>query len=744
MIFFSEKNWQLINAEKACMVEGFNSYESAKQRFETHRLKALYLVDGQGQLMAVLSKGEFLSSPNKLNWNYTPNFLILGKKLSDKNLENLRQYNSLPILNEKGQVIKVLESFDYKGIRVNNTVFKPYEKAMIIAEIGNNHNGAISTAKKLIEKAAKSGVDGVKFQARSLSDLYVDLSEEYLNQTDFGTAYTLNQLKRFNLNQKDLAELFVYAKSLGLIVICTPFDVKSAAFLKQQKVDLIKIASADMSNYNLLEQFVDSTIPLLISTGMHEEKSIENLSRWLKKHYVEATLLHVNSTYPTPYSDVNLRYMTTLGKYSTTGLFGYSGHERGIHIPLAAVAMGATVVEKHFTLDKSLEGNDHKVSLLPEELKALTENVNSLTTALGNNHKFKIVTQGEKLNKLALSKGIYTNKKLSKGCFLQQEDISYLSPCVGITAEEAPLYIGKTLTVNLDQKQPITKSCFEDRETKLAFKQIKNYGLPVRFRDLEAIGKTFEPVFLEYHMFSTDLNAEPHQYKDILSGKTLSVHAPEQFEDGFILDLVSEKPEIYQKSLELFDRIVLWTTEIQKATGQDQINLIVNVGGATNDEKQVYQFNKETAFEKLAQVNTLCNKKGITMLPQTMPPFPWHFGGQGFHRLFVDPKDMTAIQKWTPMKFCMDFSHTYMSCAHLGKDFYQVLDEVSNYFDYLHIADAIYPGEEGINIMEGDIDFKRLKKYFTSKDYRWIPEIWNGHLNHFEGFRNALKVLDLI
>ena len=744
MILFSEKNWQLINIAKTCILEGTDSFDNVKQRFEAYRLKALYLIDGQGKLMAVLSKGEFLSSSKKLNWNYTPHFLILGKKLSDKNLENLRQYNSLPIIDDKGQVIKVIESFDYKGIRVNNTIFKPYEKSMIIAEIGNNHNGSILTAKKLIEKAAESGVDAVKFQARSLSDLYVDLSEKYINQTDFGTAYTLNQLKRFNLDQEDLAELFVYAKSFGLIVICTPFDVKSAKFLKQQKVDLIKIASADMSNYNLLEQFVDSTIPLLISTGMHEEKSIEKLSRWLKKQYVEATLLHVNSTYPTPYSDVNLRYMPTLEKYSTTGLFGYSGHERGIHIPLAAVAMGATVVEKHFTLDKSLEGNDHKVSLLPDEMNTLTENVKSMTTAFGNNYKAKVVSQGEKLNKLALSKGIYTNKKLSKGSFLKQEDIAYLSPCVGITSEEAPFYIGKTLTTDLDQKQPITKSCFEDREAKIVFKQIKNFGLPVRFRDLEAIGETFEPGFLEYHMFSTDLNAEPSSYKDILSGRTLSVHAPEQFEDGFILDLVSEDPEIYQKSLELFDQIVQWTKEIQKATGQDQINLIVNVGGATNDERQVSQFNKEAAFKKLAKINTLCNTKGVTMLPQTMPPFPWHFGGQGFHRLFVDPIDMVAIQKWTPINFCMDISHTYMSCAHLGKDFYQVLDQVSKYFDYLHIADAIYPGEEGINIGEGDIDFKRLQKYLTSKDYRWIPEIWNGHLDHFEGFRKGLKALDSI
>ena len=127
-----------------------------------------------------------------------------------------------------------------------------------------------------------------------------------------------------------------------------------------------------------------------------------------------------------------------------------------------------------------------------------------------------------------------------------------------------------------------------------------------------------------------------------------------------------------------------------------------------------------------------------------MPPFPWHFGGQGFHRLFVDPQDLIEIQKWSNINFCMDLSHTFMSCCHLKLSFYDSLDEVSEHFDYLHVADAIYPSEEGINVGEGEIDFKRLKKFFNNKKYKWIPEVWNGHLDNFSGFKTALKSLNKV
>lgn len=743
MFFLANKNWKVITTNYS-LVKQKNNVGLIKSLFEKHPLKAIYLVDEQDRLNAVLSKGDYLKSTQKLNWNFSPFHLRKHKKLTDFNLEKVARFNSVPIVNEQDRIVKIIESTEQNGIEAKGILFKPFENPLLIAEIGNNHNGSLISAKQLIDQAYESGINAVKFQARSLNDLYINLSESYLNKTDFSTAYTIGQLKKFNLNHEELSELFQYANERNLIVICTPFDIQSAQFLKTQPIDFIKIASADMSNFKLLNEFTDSAIPLIISTGMHQLESINNLSNWLKQNFIEATLLHVNSTYPTPFSDVNLRFMPNLGRISTSGMYGYSGHERGIHIPIAAVSLGATIIEKHFTMDKSQEGNDHKVSLLPNEMKTMVENIKTLTQALSGGVKKKPTSQGERLNKIALSKGVYAKKRLPKGTQLQDKDLIFASPCVGLTPEELHFYIGKTLTKEINLNDPISKSCFEVSSTVKELKNISNYGIPVRFRDLEKIQKEFTPTFLEYHMFSTDLNVNPKDYSKILKGKTLSVHAPEQFEDGFILDLVSENNEVYNESLNLFEKIISWAVSIKDLTGQNQIKLITNVGGATNNYEELKNFNKERAFEKLSEINQKCATNGIQFLPQTMPPFPWHFGGQGFHRLFVDVQDMIDIQNWCEIKFCMDVSHTFMSCSHLKVPFYDSLDKVSKYFNYLHIADAIYPGEEGINIAEGEIDFTRLSKYLDNKKYNWIPEVWNGHLDDFSGFKKALKKLNQI
>ena len=206
----------------------------------------------------------------------------------------------------------------------------------------------------------------------------------------------------------------------------------------------------------------------------------------------------------------------------------------------------ATIIEKHFTLNKNLEGNDHKVSLLPEEMKTLVYNIKTLSQSLSGGINKKSITQGERLNKVALS-SVYSNKFLSKGTVLRR-DLIYASPCLGITPEEVNFYIGKTTTKDLKINDPLSKSCFEINKTVDNFNNISNYGIPVRFRDLEAIQNEFAPTFLEYHMFSTDLNIDPNEYSKLLKGKNLSVHSPEQFEDGFVLDLVSEDKKISKKS----------------------------------------------------------------------------------------------------------------------------------------------------------------------------------------------------
>ena len=199
--------------------------------------------------------------------------------------------------------------------------------------------------------------------------------------------------------------------------------------------------------------------PIIVSTGMHTTQEIEQTVSFLRDRYSEFTLLHTNSTYPTPYSDVNLGYVRNLEKISE-GVIGYSGHERGYHICLAAVALGAAIIEKHYTFDRNLEGNDHKVSLLPDELKLMCEQIDDIVEAASDRRGIKKVSQGERLNKISLSKSAYLNFAKEAGQIINETDISFKAPCVGLTPSDIRRYFGRPLTVSKKAGDPLLRADF--------------------------------------------------------------------------------------------------------------------------------------------------------------------------------------------------------------------------------------------------------------------------------------------
>jgi N-acetylneuraminate synthase len=426
-------------------------------------------------------------------------------------------------------------------------------------------------------------------------------------------------------------------------------------------------------------------------------------------------------------------------------MFGYSGHERGYHIPIAACVLGAVIIEKHFTDDIYSEGNDHKVSLLEDEFRAMVNQIKDTCISLGSQNKIKKISQGEKLNKISLSKGIYFAKDILRGDVLKEEHLLVRSPLVGVSVDKFKDILGSTIQKNGKKNHPLKYSHIKKLDNNVKeLSNLNNFGIPVRFRDFVEIHKKFKPSFMEYHMFASDLNVNPKNFSNELKGKIFSIHAPEQFDDGFVLDLVSENKQVRERSKIEFLRVIDWVKNFMSQTGQDKIKLITNVGGATNSISQLNCFNKITAYEELAYWNKKCQENNIELLPQTMPPFPWHFGGQGFHRLFLDLNDLEDIQNYTEINFCMDISHTWMSMAHLNKNFYDELIKYKKYYSYFHLADAIYPGEEGVQIGNGEINFKKIKDIFMNKNSYYIPEVWNGHLNDFQGFIVALNKINIL
>jgi len=200
-MFRIKNNFYKVLSNSIGTVNPDTPYSKVKSKLLLNKLKAVYLVNEENKLLGVMSKGELLNI--KSEWNYSPFYLTIGRKISNRDSENIENYNSIPIVDTNGILLKILEITDKSHINFNNESFNKFSNPFVIAEIGNNHNGQIKLGKELIKKAKESGANAVKFQARFLDDLYIDLSKKYLNETDFSTSYTISELKRFNLSFSD-------------------------------------------------------------------------------------------------------------------------------------------------------------------------------------------------------------------------------------------------------------------------------------------------------------------------------------------------------------------------------------------------------------------------------------------------------------------------------------------------------------------------------------------------------------
>ena len=305
---------------------------------------------------------------------------------------------------------------------------------LIIAEAGVNHNGDINLAKKLIDVASEAGVDYVKFQtfkAENLVQRNAKKASYQIDNTDnAGSQFTM--LKKLELSNENHNILIEYCKLKNVKFLSTAFDFESMDFLKN-KLDFYKIPSGEITNLPYLEKVAKLGLPVVMSTGMANMQEVREAFEVLLKNGLmkeEITILHCNTEYPTPMEDVNLTAMLSIEKELGVKI-GYSDHTLGIEVPIAAVAMGATVIEKHFTLDRNMEGPDHKASLEPGELTAMVKAIRNIELALGDG--IKKPSKSEKKNISIVRKSIVTIKPVKKGDAFTINNISIKRPGNGIS-----------------------------------------------------------------------------------------------------------------------------------------------------------------------------------------------------------------------------------------------------------------------------------------------------------------------
>lgn len=318
-------------------------------------------------------------------------------------------------------------------------------KVLIIAEAGVNHNGDLELAKKLIDVAADCGADIVKFQtakAENLVSRFAKKCEYQIENTGNGTESQLEMIQKLVLDDNAWQPLMDHCKVRGIGFLSTPFDLQSIELLHKLGLATFKIPSGEITNLPYLRKIGRLNKQIILSTGMANLGEIEAALQALIDSGTtreKITLLQCNTEYPTPFVDVNLKAMKTLKKAFRLPV-GYSDHTPGIAIALAAVGMGAKVIEKHFTLDKNMEGPDHKASLEPHELKAMVQGIREIELALGNG--IKCTSQSEKKNKPIARKSIVANRAIKQGEILSEENIYAKRPAGGISPMEWDKVIG--------------------------------------------------------------------------------------------------------------------------------------------------------------------------------------------------------------------------------------------------------------------------------------------------------------
>lgn len=328
-------------------------------------------------------------------------------------------------------------------------------RVFIIAEAGVNHNGDIKTAKKLVDAAAEAGADAVKFQTFKAETLVCRTAKkaEYQLETTDSSETQYDMLKKLELTEQMHKELIQYCDAKKILFLSTPFDVGSIKFLSELEMQIFKIPSGEITNLPYLREIARQQKKVILSTGMSSMEEVKMAVDVLKRNGAgDITLLHCNTQYPTPVQDVNLLAMVKMGE--ETGLpVGYSDHTKGIEIPIAATALGAEVIEKHFTLDKNMEGPDHKASLEPGELKAMVSAIRNIEMALGDGEKK--VSRSESENIVIARKSIVASKKIKKGEILSCDNITAKRPGSGINPMRWNEIIGTVAIKDFDEDEMI-------------------------------------------------------------------------------------------------------------------------------------------------------------------------------------------------------------------------------------------------------------------------------------------------
>jgi N-acetylneuraminate synthase len=619
----------------------------------------------------------------------------------------------------------------------------PGEPCYVIAEAGLNHNGSLDAARALVDAAQAAGADAIKFQKRTLSEVY---RQDILNDPrrgEQGLQYIVPLLAEFELPDEDFRELAAYCRRREMEFLCTPWDKSSVGLLEELGVRAYKIGSPDMTNFPLIEHVARTGKPVLISTGMSTEDEIRLSLAFLKDLRAECGVFHCVSTYPVAADEINLRFMARLREWCSYPI-GYSGHEEGTAISIAAVGMGATMLERHITLDRTMRGPDHRASLEPPRFKELVDGVREVEAAVGVGHRW--VSRGEVLNRRVLGKSLVAAVDLPAGATIVAGMVTAKSPGMGLSPQRIGQLLGRRL------RRPVRRDdLFLEADLEEALETHEStrldlgvpWGVVGRFTDLDPLIARFGPqgmAFIELHLSDRDLDAGVDAVPARRFPAGMVVHAPEYCHDT-LLDLCADDDEQramsvrrIQQTIDLA-RLIAPHFEVRDARGP---KVVVHVGGMSRSPGG---YDRDAAAARLSAAIRALDAGGVDLLLENLPPCPWYFGGRWSGHVLVDAGHTRDLCEMTGLGLCFDTSHAALACHGTTGSLTGFVQAVKPYIRHLHIADAAGSSGEGLQIGDGQVDFLEIWPALMQTGATAVPEIWMGHHNVGSGFQTALNRL---
>ena len=604
----------------------------------------------------------------------------------------------------------------------------------LIAEIGINHNGNLSEAKKLIDIAAEANCWGIKFQYRNLKNYFLKSAKS----AELGKEIIDSEIKKNYLSHNKIINLAKYAKKKKLKVGLSLFTKNDYVFFLKYKFDFLKIPSPVCHDYQLINFLKKKTKLLIISFGGKNFNEIKKIILDCKLKGKNTAILHCISNYPVNEKNSNLGFLDNLKQNFKKFKIGYSSHEKTILNAILCLSKNLDFIERHITLDKKSDGLDHSSSSDPNEIKLFQTYKENFFNIFHEKKKL-LPNQGEIINVQNLGVSFYTKKDFNKGQYLRIRNLEKRHPCIGLTDINIKKYLKKKLRKDIKEGDPITESLFFKQElSRGVLKTINdlNFSIPIRPRDYDKINEHIPINNYELHLSYNDIN----EFKitdfeiNFLKKNSFSIHMPDYCDENTLVDFFSSNSLNKKKSEIILKKTIKIAYQIKKIN-HSKVNIIVSLAGLSN---KIHRF---TYYKKIKKLTEDLKKKSINLLPQWLPVDAWYFGGNVKTEAFSNPKDLKFLKK-IKLNICLDLSHYILSCNYYNYSLLKYFQKNVSIFKHYHVSDATGTDGEGVLIGKGEIIKSGLLDIILKDKHKVkVLETWQGHLNGLSKFKEDINTI---